>query len=298
MRIILNGNPIELQKGLNIESLVVVRGLEPCRVVVELNGDITDSSNWEKILIKENDKIEIIGTGKFASHEMMKKAIETSGAHIVTVALRRVDQGTKSENIIDSIPKGLIIMTNTSGARNAEEAIRIARIARAAGCGDWIKIEVIPDNKYLLPDNLETIKATEELAKEGFIVMPYMSPNLADARRLYNAGAASVMPLGAPIGSNKGVTTRELIRILVNEIKLPVIIDAGMGKPSHVSEAMEIGAAAVLANTGIAVADNPISMARSFALAVEAGRLCYLSGPGSVCDTADASSPLTGFLRQ
>ncbi len=240
----------------------------------------------------------LIGTGKFASSDIMKKAIEASGAHIVTVALRRIDKDSKSESIIDYIPKGLILMTNTSGARNADEAVRIARIARAAGCGDWIKIEIIPDNKYLLPDNLETIRATEKLAKEEFIVMPYVNPDLADARRLYNAGAASIMPLGAPIGSNKGVTTRELVRILVSEIKLPVIVDAGIGKPSQASEAMELGAAAVLANTGVAVADDPVSMARAFALAIEAGRLCYLSGPGAVCDTAQASSPLTGFLRQ
>jgi thiazole synthase len=239
----------------------------------------------------------LLGTGKFASYDIMKNAIAASGAHIVTVALRRVDQGAGQENILDYIPEGLIIMANTSGARNADEAVRIARVARAAGCGDWIKIEIIPDNKYLLPDNLETIKATEILAKEGFIVMPYVNPDLADARRLYNAGAASVMPLGAPIGSNKGVTTRELIKILVSEINLPVIVDAGIGKPSHAAEAMEIGAAAVLANTGVAAADDPVSMARSFALAVEAGRLCYLSGPGAVCDTAEASSPLTGFLR-
>jgi thiazole synthase len=228
----------------------------------------------------------------------MKTAIEASGAHIVTVALRRVDHAAKSENIIDFIPKGLILMTNTSGARNADEAVRIARIARAAGCGDWIKIEIISDNKYLLPDNLETIKATEILAREGFIIMPYMNPDLADARRLYNAGAASVMPLGAPIGSNKGVTTRELVKILVNEISLPVIVDAGIGKPSQAAEAMEIGAAAVLANTGVAVADDPVSMAKAFALAVEAGRLCYLSGPGAIRDTAESSSPLTGFLRK
>ena len=240
----------------------------------------------------------LIGTGKFASYEIMKKAIEASGAHIVTVALRRVDSGAHTENILDYIPKGLILMTNTSGARNADEAVRIARLARAAGCGVWIKIEIIPDNKYLLPDNLETIKATEILSKEGFIVMPYVNPDLADARRLYNAGAASVMPLGAPIGSNKGVTTRELIKILVSELKLPVIVDAGIGKPSHASEAMELGAAAVLANTGVAIAGDPVAMAKSFALAVEAGRLCYISGPGAVCDMAEASSPLTGFLRK
>lgn len=251
-------------------------------------------------LIIANQKIRsrfLLGTGKFPSYEIMKQAIESSGTHIVTVALRRVDKGSTDENIMDFIPKDIIIMTNTSGARTSEEAVRIARIARVAGYGDWIKIEIIPDNKYLLPDNTETIKATEILAKEGFIVMPYVNPDLADAKRLYNAGAASVMPLGAPIGSNKGVTTRELVKILINEVKLPIIVDAGIGKPSHASEAMELGAAAVLANTGVAVAADPVSMARSFAMAVEAGRLCYISGPGRVSDTAEASSPLTGFLR-
>lgn len=238
-----------------------------------------------------------LGTGKFPSYGVMREAIESSEAHIVTVALRRVDGDSKTDNILDHIPKDRIIMTNTSGARTADEAVRIARLARAMGCGDWIKIEVIPDAKYLLPDNAETIKATGILAKEGFIVMPYMNPDLADARRLRDAGAASVMPLGAPIGTNKGLATKELLSILIQEAGLPVVVDAGLGLPSHAAHAMEIGASAVLVNTAVAVADNPPQIARAFALAVQAGRLAYRSGPGPVKDRAEASSPLTGFLR-
>ncbi len=181
-----------------------------------------------------------LGTGKFSSYAIMKEAIIASGAHLVTVALRRVDAQSKKENILDYIPKGSIVMINTSGARTTEEAIRIARLARELACGNWIKIEVIPDNKYLLPDNAQTIRATEVLAKEGFIVMPYMNPDLADARRLRDAGAASIMPLGSPIGTNKGLKVLELLKILIEEIKLPVVIDAGIGRPSHAAEAMEI----------------------------------------------------------
>ncbi|MDA8244189.1 MAG: thiazole synthase [Elusimicrobia bacterium] len=239
----------------------------------------------------------MLGTGKFHSDECMTEAIKSSGAHIVTVALRRVDTGAGGGNILTHIPPGRIIMTNTSGARNAAEAVRIARLARAAGAGDWIKIEAIPDNRHLLPDNYETIKATEVLAKEGFIVMPYFNPDLADARRLRDAGAASIMPLGAPIGTNKGVTTRELIKILIAEIDLPVVVDAGIGKPSHAAEAMELGAAAVLVNTAVASSGDPVRMAEAFALAVKAGRKAYLAGTGTVRDLAAASSPLTGFLR-
>ena len=238
-----------------------------------------------------------LGTGKFASYQIMKQAIISSGAHIVTVALRRVDLQAKEENILEYIPKDCIIMANTSGARNAEEAIRIARLARALGCGNWIKIEVIPDNKYLLPDNTQTIYAAEALAKEGFIVMPYVNPDLADARRLRDAGAASIMPLGAPIGTNKGLCTRELIKILIEEIELPIVVDAGIGRPSHAAQAMEIGAAAVLVNTAVAASDNPVSAARAFSLAVEAGRLAYESGLSPIRENAQASSPLTGFLR-
>jgi len=238
-----------------------------------------------------------LGTGKFASYPLMKDAIIASRAQMVTVAVRRVDTQAAQDNILKYIPKECIIMANTSGARNADEAVRIARIARAAGCGNWIKIEIIPDNKYLLPDNVQTIQATEVLAKEGFIVMPYMNPDLADARRLYDAGAASIMPLGAPIGTNKGVCLRELIKILVEEISLPIVVDAGIGRPSHAAEAMELGAAAVLVNTAVATAEDPVLTAQAFSLAVKAGRLAYRAGVAAAKDNAEASSPLTGFLR-
>jgi len=220
-----------------------------------------------------------------------------SGAQVVTVALRRIDFDSDEENMLRYIPKDCILMPNTSGARNAEEAVRIARLARASGCGNFIKIEVISDNRYLLPDNLETIKATEILVKEGFIVLPYMNPDLMDARRLKDAGAAAVMPLGAPIGTNKGLKTREMIKILIDEIDIPVIVDAGIGKPSDACEAMELGADAVLVNTAIATAGDPVVMAEAFANAVIAGRKAYLSGLGPVKEYAEASSPLTGFLR-
>ena len=239
-----------------------------------------------------------IGTGKFGNYPVMGRAIEEAGAEIVTVALRRVDTASKTENILNYIPKRCVVMPNTSGARTAEEAVRIARLAKAAGATNWIKIEVVQDNKYLLPDNLETVKATEVLAKEGFVVLPYMSPDLSMARRLVDAGAAAVMPLGAPIGSNRGVKTKELVEILVREIKIPVIVDAGLGAPSDACECMELGCAAVLVNTAIAVAEDPVGMARAFGAAVSAGRLAYLSGlPAALCG-ASASSPLTGFLRQ
>ena len=238
-----------------------------------------------------------LGTGKFASYEIMKQAIISSRAHIVTVALRRIDPQVKEENILDYIPQDCIVMANTSGARNADEAIRVARLARALGCGNWIKIEVIPDNKYLLPDNTQTIRATEVLAKEGFIVMPYVNPDLADARRLCDAGAASIMPLGAPIGTNKGVCMRELIRILVEEISLPIVVDAGIGRPSHAAEAMELCAAAVLVNTAVAIGQDPVSTAQAFSLAVKAGRIAYRAGIALPRDKPEASSPLTGFLR-
>jgi thiazole synthase len=238
-----------------------------------------------------------IGTGKFHSHRVIPEVINRSGAQVVTVALRRVNLDYPEENMLNYIPDGCIIMPNTSGARNAEEAVRIARIARAACGSNWIKIEVINDNKYLLPDNYETIKATEILVKEGFIVLPYMSPDLIAARRLMDAGAAAVMPLGAPIGTNKGLKARELIKIMIDEIDLPVIVDAGLGRPSHAAEAMEMGAAAVLVNTAIATADDPVAMAEAFSLAVKAGRMAYLAGMGVVKEYAEASSPLTGFLR-
>ncbi|HOP75800.1 MAG TPA: thiazole synthase [Bacillota bacterium] len=240
----------------------------------------------------------LIGTGKFSDYGLIPKVVTASQTEVVTVALRRVDFDNPAENMLEYLPKEVIVMPNTSGARNAEEAVRIARIARAAGCGNWVKIEVISDQRYLLPDNFETLKATEILAKEGFVVLPYMSPDLMAAKRMVDAGAAAVMPLGSPIGTNRGLKTRELVEILISEIKLPVIIDAGIGRPSQAAEAMEMGAAAVLVNTAIATAEDPVMMAEAFGQAVSAGRKAFLAGPGAIQKYAVASSPLTGFLQE
>lgn len=238
----------------------------------------------------------ILGSGKF-SLDLVKACIEQAGAQIITLALRRANEGGLA-NILDYIPDHITLLPNTSGARNADEAVRIARLSREIGCGDFVKIEVIHDSKYLLPDNQETIRATEILAKEGFIVMPYMYPDLNAARDLVSAGAACIMPLGAPIGSNKGLCTKEFIQILIDEIDLPIIVDAGIGRPSQACEAMEMGAAAVMANTAIATAGNIPVMAEAFKKAIEAGRNAYLSGLGrTLSQGASASSPLTGFLR-
>lgn len=239
----------------------------------------------------------ILGSGKY-SLELIEAAVEQAGAQMVTLAVRRANLGGTA-NILDYIPEGVTLLPNTSGARTAEEAVRIARLAREIGCGDFIKVEVIRDSRYLLPDNEQTVRATELLAKEGFVVMPYMYPDLNVARDLQNAGAAAVMPLAAPIGSNKGLCTREFIQILIDEIDLPVIVDAGIGRPSQACEAMEMGAAAVMANTAIATAGNVSGMARAFRQAIEAGRQAYLAGLGRVLDQGgEASSPLTGFLEE
>lgn len=240
----------------------------------------------------------LLGTGKFKNKQEVKETIETSSTEIVTVALRRIDIEQHEENILEYIPKNILLLTNTSGARNAKEAIRIARMAKEAGYGNWIKIEVINDSKYLLPDNAETIKATEILAQEGFIVLPYMNPDLYAARALVAAGAAAVMPLGSLIGSNQGIRSKQMIQVLIDEIDLPIIVDAGIGAPSHAAEAMEMGADAVLVNTAVATAANPILAAQAFAKAVEAGRLGYLSQLSGRKNSADASSPLTGFLYE
>ncbi|MBR2913559.1 MAG: thiazole synthase [Oscillospiraceae bacterium] len=238
----------------------------------------------------------ILGSGKY-SLNLIETAVRDAGAEIITLAVRRANT-KKQENILDYIPKGVTLLPNTSGARTAEEAVRIARLAREIGCGDFVKIEIMRDTKYLLPDNNETIKATEILAKEGFVVLPYMYPDLYAARNLMNAGAAAVMPLAAPIGSNKGLATREFIQILVDEIDLPVIVDAGIGRPSQACEAMEMGAAAIMANTALATAGDLPLMAAAFRQAIEAGRKAYLSGLGRVLTRgASASDPLTGFLR-
>lgn len=237
-----------------------------------------------------------VGTGKYPSNKLIKDVLENSGSEVITLAVRRIDLDHQEEDILSNIPEGVILLPNTSGARNAEEAVRIARIARAMGCGNWIKIEVISDSKYLLPDNEETIKATEILTKEGFVVLPYMCPDLYAGRRLIEAGAAALMPLGAPIGSNRGLKTKELIEIMIDQLDIPIIVDAGIGKPSHAMEAMEMGADACLVNTAIASSKNPADMAKAFSMAVEAGRLAYKSKFGAASREANASSPLTGFL--
>ena len=238
----------------------------------------------------------ILGSGKY-SLDLIKAAVENAGAEIITLALRRAQAGNV-DNIMDFIPKNVTLLPNTSGARNADEAVRIARLSREVGYGDFVKIEIMRDSKYLLPDNYETVKATEILAKEGFVVMPYMYPDINTAIDLVNAGAAAVMPLAAPIGSNKGLCTKEFIQILIDEIELPIIVDAGIGKPSQACEAMEIGAAAVMANTAIATAGNIPAMAEAFKKAIEAGRTAYLAKLGRVIEKgAVASSPLTGFLQ-
>lgn len=239
----------------------------------------------------------ILGSGKF-SLDLVKACVENARTEIVTLAIRRANEGGLA-NILDYIPENVTLLPNTSGARTAEEAVRIAKLSRELGCGDFVKVEVIHDSRYLLPDNYETIKATEMLAKEGFTVMPYMYPDLNAARDLANAGAACIMPLGAPIGSNKGLCTKEFIQILINEIDLPVIVDAGLGRPSQACEAMEMGAAAIMANTAIATSGDVALMASAFRDAIIAGRNAYLAGPGRTLDRgASASSPLTGFLHE
>ena len=238
-----------------------------------------------------------IGTGKFARLAELRAAITAAGVEVATVAVRRIDRGGAAENILDYVPPACQLLPNTSGARTADEAIRIARLARAAGCGDWIKIEVTADSAYLLPDNEATTRATAVLAREGFTVLPYMLPDLCAARRMVDAGAAAVMPLGSPIGSNRGLQTRELVVMLVRELPVPVIVDAGLGWPSEAAACMELGCAAVLVNTAIATAEDPALMGRAFALAVAAGRLGYLAKLAGQSVTARASSPLTGFLE-
>ena len=238
----------------------------------------------------------ILGSGKY-SLDLIEAAVRDAGAQIITLAVRRANT-KEHETILDYIPKGVTLLPNTSGARDAKEAVRIARLARELGCGDFVKIEIMRDSKYLLPDNAETVRATEILAREGFVVLPYMYPDLYAARDLVNAGAAAVMPLAAPIGSNKGLAAREFIQILIDEIDLPIIVDAGIGRPSQACEAMEMGAAAIMANTALATAGDLPLMAGAFRRAIEAGRMAYLSGMGRVLlRGASASDPLTGFLR-
>ncbi len=255
-------------------------------------------NNDDKLILggHEFDSRFILGSGKY-SLKLIEAAVQHAGAQIITLAVRRANT-KEQESILDHIPQGVTLLPNTSGARTAQEAVRIARLARELGCGDFVKIEIMKDSKYLLPDNAETVKATEILAKEGFVVMPYMYPDLYTARDLVNAGAAAVMPLASPIGSNKGLATKDFIQILIDEIDLPIIVDAGIGRPSQACEAMEMGAAAVMANTALATAGDLPVMAKAFRQAIEAGRSAYLAGLGRVITRgASASDPLTGFLR-
>jgi len=244
----------------------------------------------------------LIGTGKFSSVGAMRSALEASGAEIVTVALRRVDlTGLKDPqaNMLEEIDQEkYLVLANTSGAMNAEEAVRLARLAVAAGLPKWVKLEIHPDPRYLLPDPIETLKATEILVKEGFTILPYINADPVLAKRLEEAGAATVMPLGAPIGSNRGIETRAQIEIIIEQSRVPVIVDAGLGAPSHAAEALEMGADAVLINTAIAVAEDPAAMAKAFRMGVEAGRMGYEAGLGPTCQTALATSPLTSFLDE
>jgi thiazole synthase len=243
----------------------------------------------------------MLGTGKFASGELMRDAIIASGTEIVTVALRRADLSGKGDpfaNILDFIPKNVLLLPNTSGAMNAEEAVRLARLAVAAGLPNWVKLEIHPDPRYLLPDPIETLKAAEVLVKEGFKVLPYINADPVLARRLQDVGTVTVMPLGSPIGSHQGITTRRQIEIIIAQATVPVVVDAGIGAPSHAAEAFEMGADAVLVNTAIAVASDPVRMAQAFKIGVEAGRAAFEIGLGESAEVASATSPLTTFLYQ
>jgi len=239
-----------------------------------------------------------IGTGKYASNEIMARSIEASGTQMVTVALRRVDIGNPNDDMLAAIDRDrYLLLPNTSGARDAEEAVRLARLARAATGIAWVKLEVTPDPYYLLPDGAETLRAAERLVAEGFVVLPYIQADPVLAKRLEDVGTATVMPLASPIGSNQGLKTRASLEIIIEQATVPVVVDAGLGVPSHAADAMEMGADAVLVNTSIATAADPVAMARAFALAVEAGRMAWLAGRAAERRIASASSPLTGFLR-
>ena len=326
MTLTVNGKTMQCNDAVTVADLLAETGYKEVYVAVELNEEIVPRENFKTCVLKENDVVEIVtfmgggsqeykkeedtfklggheftsrfilGSGKY-SLDLIEAAVEHAGAQIITLALRRAYQGGAA-NIMDYIPKGVTLLPNTSGARNAKEAVRIARLSREIGCGDFVKIEIMRDSKYLLPDNQETIKAPEMLANEGFVVMPYMYPDLNVARDLKEAGAACIMPLGAPIGSNKGLCTKDFIKILIDEIDLPIIVDAGIGCPSQACEAMEMGAAAIMSNTAIATAGNIPLMAEAMKDAIAAGRKAFLAGKGRVIESgAQASSPLTGFLH-
>jgi thiazole synthase len=238
-----------------------------------------------------------LGTGKFGSNEVMSRTIEASGTRMVTVAMMRLDPSDRQDDMLRHIARpGIRLLPNTSGVRGAREAVFAAQLAREAFETDWLKLEVHPDPRYLLPDPVETLRATEELARLGFVVLPYVQADPVLCKRLEDAGAATVMPLGAPIGTNKGLRTREMLEIIIEQSRVPVVVDAGIGAPSHAAEAMELGADAVLVNTAIAVAGDPVAMAEAFRLAVESGRMAFEAGLGGRREAAEASSPLTSFL--
>ena len=236
------------------------------------------------------------GTGKFASSRVMKDALAASGCEMVTVALRRVDLENPEDDIMSMLDRErYLFLPNTSGARDAAEAVRLAHLARASGGGSWLKLEVTPDPRTLLPEPVETLKAAEELVKENFTVLPYINADPILALRLQDVGVAAVMPLGSPIGTNQGILTLAQVEIIIEQARVPVVVDAGLGAPSHAAQAMELGADAVLVNTAIAVADDPVAMARAFALGVEAGRMAYRAGLGRRLSRAEASSPRVGL---
>jgi thiazole synthase len=240
----------------------------------------------------------LLGTGKFKSHSELKSVIASAESEIITTAIRRVDFESDEDEFINTIdPEMYLFLPNTSGARTAEEAIRLARIGKMSGVSNWVKLEVTPEPNYLLPDPIETLKAAEQLVNEGFVVLPYINADPILAKRLEDVGCATVMPLASPIGSNRGLETKELISIIIEQAKVPVIVDAGLGAPSHAAEAMELGADAVLVNTAISSSKNPLLMAEAFKLSVKAGRMAFLSGLGEISPLAMASSPLTGFLN-
>jgi thiazole synthase len=263
---------------------------------------MSDKPSKLKIADREFTSRLLVGTGKFSSNEVMRDALVASGTELVTVALRRADLSGKRDpfaNILDFIdPKRFLLLPNTSGARNAEEAVRLARLAVAAGLPNWLKLEIHPDPRYLLPDPVETLAAAEILVKEGFVVLPYINADPVLAKRLQDVGTATVMPLGSPIGSNRGIETRPQIEIIIEQATVPVVVDAGLGAPSQAAEAMEMGADAVLVNTAIAIASDPVRMAQAFARAIEAGRDAFEIGLAEKRVNADATSPIAGLFSR
>ncbi len=329
MKIRVNGKDLDLDDSATLAEVLEKMEIPKKFIAVEKNGELIEGDPANCRLAegdcleiarfvggglimgapKENDSLIIagevfqsrllVGTGKFKSPQIMAAALIASGSGLVTMALRRVDLGSPDDSMMNHLdPKKYRLLPNTSGARDAEEAVRLAKMARAAGGFTWIKLEVTPEPNFLLPDPVETLKAAEELIGLGFTVLPYMNADPILAKRLEAVGCATVMPLAAPIGSNRGLKTRDQIEIIIENANVPVVVDAGLGMPSHAAESMEIGADAVLVNTAIAIADDPVEMAGAFAIGVKAGRKAFLAGAGGESRIARASSPLTGFLKR